>query len=172
MNISVIEYGLGNVQSVVNACVRLGFDPNIAESGEALGDQNPDRIILPGVGAVGTTIKALTERGFKTKLDELVLNSCVPFLGICVGMQILAEKCHEQGCHDGFGWIPGTVDRLAPINSSVKLPHVGWNELKLKKLDDPVLEQIKDEILKTDVNTLTPVEALLKLNEIKKMIGA
>ena len=105
MNISVIEYGLGNVQSVVNACVRLGFAPNIAESGEALGDQNPDRIILPGVGAVGTTIKALTERGFKTKLDELVLNSCVPFLGICVGMQ-MAEKCHEQGCHDGFGWIP------------------------------------------------------------------
>ena len=137
MRISVIEYGLGNVQSVVNACVRLGHIPNIAESGESLANKSQiERSSRRG--AVGTALKALMERGFKPHWI-MVLNSNIPFLGICVGMQVLAEKCYEQGSYDGFGWIPGIVDRLAPISSDVKLPHVGWNTLKLKKNDDPVI---------------------------------
>lgn len=139
MRTSVIEYGIGNIQSVVNACKRLGADTAIAHDADELIHQNPDRIILPGVGAVGEALTNLRARGFEESLNQLVLERATPFLGICVGMQMLATQCEEFGSHRGLGWIPGTVSRLAPEGLGIRLPHVGWNSLEVTDKTDPVL---------------------------------
>ncbi|WP_341704132.1 imidazole glycerol phosphate synthase subunit HisH [Ferrovibrio sp.] len=136
---SIIEYGVGNIQSVVNACRRLGVDALVAQDGAALASQRPDRIILPGVGAIGEALANLRRRGFQEVLQALVQDAGTPFLGICVGMQMLAERCEEFGAHEGLGWIPGTVSRLAPEGSGIRLPHVGWNTLEVRDPADPVL---------------------------------
>lgn len=127
--LSVIEYGMGNIQSVLNACARVGAEAKTASSGEQLLAQHADRILLPGVGAVGETLHSLRQRGFISALQSEVIERNVPFVGICVGMQILADVCEEFGEHPGLGWIPGRVERLAPIGTGVRLPHVGWNTI-------------------------------------------
>ncbi len=127
--LSVIEYGIGNIQSVLNACARVGAETTTASSGEQLLAQRPDQILLPGVGAVGRTLHNLEQRGFTAALQREVIERNVPFVGICVGMQILAEVCEEFGEHTGLGWIPGRVERLAPLGTGVRLPHVGWNTI-------------------------------------------
>jgi len=142
MRVSVIEYGIGNVQSVVNACRRLGAETGIARSGEDLVRAAPDRVILPGVGAVGEALANLRARGLDSALNEVVRSRGVPFLGICVGMQMLAESCEEFGVHPGLGWIPGRVGRLASPGSGVRLPHVGWNTLSITDPADPVFGQL------------------------------
>lgn len=139
MRISIVEYGIGNIQSVVNACVRLGVATRIARDGRELLAQAPDRIILPGVGAVGAALENLRDRGLEQALQQLVQQEKVPFLGICVGMQMLAETCAEFGEHRGLGWIPGRVSRLAPEGSGIRLPHVGWNTIEVISADDPIL---------------------------------
>ena len=93
--VSVIEYGIGNVQSVVNATRRLGLNVSIARSGDEIRAQQPTHIILPGVGAVGEALANVRKRGIEDVLNELVIRQSKPFLGICVGMQMLAETCEE-----------------------------------------------------------------------------
>lgn len=139
MRVSVVEYGIGNIQSVVNACRRLEAVTEIARDGDDLLAQAPERIILPGVGAVGEALTNLRARGLEQVLNTLVRDGQVPFLGICVGMQMLAETCEEFGQHQGLGWIPGRVVRMAPEGSGVRLPHVGWNTLEVTDSADPVL---------------------------------
>ena len=138
MKVSIIEYGIGNIQSVVNVCRKLGYETNVAQSGAQLLDQKPQRIILPGVGAVGYAMQSLEERGMTTVLTEQVLGNGIPFLGICVGMQILATKCIEFGTYKGLDWISGEVSRIAPIGSGVLVPHVGWNTLHVANKNDPI----------------------------------
>jgi len=139
MRVSVVEYGIGNIQSVVNACRRLGANTEIARDGDELRAQVPERVILPGVGAVGEALANLRGRGLEGALTDIVREGRVPFLGICVGMHMLAERCEEFGMHQGMGWIPGTVTRLAPEGSGVRLPHVGWNTLDVSDTSDPLL---------------------------------
>lgn len=129
VGLSVIDYGIGNIQSVLNACRHAGAEPLVAASGAALLDQAPDRIVLPGVGAVGEAIGNLRRRGLDTALGRKVLEEKTPFLGICVGMQLLGDICEEFGEHEGLGWIPGRVERLAAPGSGLRLPHVGWNTI-------------------------------------------
>lgn len=136
--VSVVEYGIGNIQSVVNACRRAGGQPTVARSGEELAAQQPDRIVLPGVGAVGEALTVLRARRLDTALQDKVFDEGVPVLGICVGMQMMAAACEEFGAHRGLGWIEGTVRRLASEGSSVRLPHVGWNDIAVDPVD-PVL---------------------------------
>ena len=136
--VAVIEYGVGNVGSVVNACARIGADVAIARDGDELRAQAPEAIILPGVGAFGAALELIRSRGFEAAVGEQVHDAGVPFLGICVGMQALADSCEEFGEHHGLGWIPGTVCRLVPPGSPVRLPHVGWNTVDALA-DDPVL---------------------------------
>lgn len=142
--VSVVDYGIGNIQSVVNACRRVGVVPAVARTGDELAAQRPDRIILPGVGAIGEALRLLRQRELDTALGEHVLDRCVPFLGICVGLQMLVETCEEFGAHEGLGWIPGAVRRLAPEGSGVRLPHVGWNTVSAEP-DDPLFRGIEDE---------------------------
>ena len=136
MKVTIIEYGIGNIQSVFNSCQRLGYKIEIAKSGNALDKQNPNRIILPGVGAIGKALDNLKKRGFLASLNKHVIKNNVPFLGICVGMQILATSCNEFGCFKGLNWIPGKVDQLFEKNTNFKLPHVGWNSLNVVKNDE------------------------------------
>ena len=139
MRVSIADYGIGNVQSVVNACDRAGAETLVARDGKELLAQQPGRIILPGVGAIGAALKNLRDRDFETALQRLVIEQGVAFLGICVGMQMLGEVCEEFGEHRGLGWLPGRVHRLETENSKLPLPHVGWNTLDIQCPDDPVI---------------------------------
>ncbi|MHA1567259.1 MAG: imidazole glycerol phosphate synthase subunit HisH [Alphaproteobacteria bacterium] len=137
--VSVVSYGVGNIQSVLNACARIGAHARQAATGQELTDQDPERIILPGVGAIGAALAALRERQLEESLTEFV-DRGVPFLGICVGMQMLAQTCEEFGEHRGLGWIPGHVGRLQANGRPV--PHIGWNTVELTQGDDPALHPI------------------------------
>lgn len=142
MTIAVVDYGIGNVQSVINACARLGEQVERVSDGDALAKLSPGKIILPGVGAVGAALERMKVRGFYTPLHQLVKTRGVPFLGICVGMQILADVCEEFGTHRALGWIPGRVERLGRDMPELRVPHVGWNTVKCTIPDDPVLSHV------------------------------
>lgn len=141
---AVIEYGIGNIGSVVQACLRVGLEIVVATDGQALLEADADRIILPGVGAVDAALRLLREREIEAALKTLVVEQGRPFLGICVGMQVMARRCTEFGAHDGFGWIAGDVDRLAVNDADLRLPHVGWNSIEATR-PDPLLEGIDGE---------------------------
>ncbi len=143
--VSVIEYGLGNIRSVVNGCSRGQAEVQIALNGDELLSQDPDRIILPGVGAAGAALKNLREKQFDSALQSLVIENNIPFLGICVGMQVLADECMEFGNHKGLGWIPGKVDRILPGDNNLRVPHMGWNTLDITNRDDPVFGNLDGE---------------------------
>lgn len=139
MRIAVIDYGIGNVQSVVNACDALGAETSRAKSGGELAAFRPEAIILPGVGAIGAALERLRASGFVEPVGALVRERRLPFLGICVGMQMLADVCEEFGEHRGLGWIPGRVERLSPGNSSLRIPHIGWNTIDAADATDTVI---------------------------------
>ncbi len=140
--LALINMGIGNINSVFNALVRLNFDPKIIEDGNSLLKYNPTHIILPGVGAVGEAINSLEKKNFITSLNELVIKRNVFFLGICLGMQILAKTCEEFKVYNALGWIEGNVKKLSNINLS--LPHMGWNTIKINS-DSNFLKNINNE---------------------------
>ena len=137
MTIALIDYGAGNLQSVKNALKAAGAsdiavtaDPNIVAKA--------DRIVLPGVGAFAHCMGALSAiDGMVAAMEARVLKGGVPFLGICVGMQLLADAGVEHGTHAGLGWIGGTV-RAIDLAPDIKVPHMGWNDVTLGSLH-PVL---------------------------------
>lgn len=143
MKVSVIEYGIGNIQSVVNTIKRLGIEPTVVSSGQSMIDSDPDYVILPGVGAMGHALEMLRERGLEDALNTIVRHGGKPFLGICVGMQIMAETCEEFGTHRGLGWIPGRVRHLSDIGVNLCLPHVGWNTINATAKRHPITETIE-----------------------------
>lgn len=129
MSVALIDYGAGNLHSVANALQAAGADdltitadPDVVATAE--------RIVLPGVGAFGMCAQAL--RAIPSMVDAMhqrVRNEGAPFLGICVGMQLMAEAGDEMGRHHGLGWIPGRVTQLAPADPRAKVPHMGWNDV-------------------------------------------
>lgn len=137
--IMVVDYGMGNLQSVANALLFLGCNAIISNNKEEL--LLADAYILPGVGAFGEAIKNLNNLGLIDVLNEQVLNRNKPFLGICLGMQLIAESSEEFGNHKGFGWIPGHVKKLA-VKPRTHLPHVGWNDVKILK-KEPLFKGIE-----------------------------
>ena len=129
--IAVVDYGMGNLHSVRHALEMAGGEAEITSRPEAL--RSAERIVLPGVGAFGECVLKLRATGLVEALEEEVLRKGKPMLGICVGMQLLAEAGTELGRHAGLGWIKGTVDRLAPGDGTMKVPHVGWNEVAWRR---------------------------------------
>jgi imidazole glycerol-phosphate synthase subunit HisH len=127
MTIAIVDYGLGNLRSVAGAVEKLGFEPVITSDEAAL--QSADKLILPGVGAFGDGMANLKQRGLVAVLNRLVLQESRPVLGICLGFQLIARRSDEFGQHDGLGWIDAEVRRLTPEDSSLRVPHVGWNDL-------------------------------------------
>lgn len=130
MTIALIDYGAGNLQSVANALKAAGA-PDVAITSDPDLVLGADRIVLPGVGAFGACAAALRGvPGIVDALDRRVRHDGVPFLGICVGMQLMAEVGEEMGEHAGLGWIKGRVRLLTPADPAAKVPHMGWNDVR------------------------------------------
>lgn len=148
MNVVVIDYGSGNLRSVAKALERAAAmnegSADILVTGDADRVRKADRIVLPGVGAFGDCLAGLTGlTGMREALAEAVLHKARPFLGICVGMQLLAERSVEHGVHEGLGWIAGEVTPLETVDRTLKIPHMGWNELAVVADRHPVLADVK-----------------------------
>ena len=127
--VALIDYGAGNLHSVQNALKAAGAD-RIAVVADAEAVSGADRIVLPGVGAFGAAMRALTAApGLVEALIEAVLTRGRPFLGVCVGMQLMAEAGEEHGVTPGLGWLPGRVRALTPADG-LKVPHMGWNDVR------------------------------------------
>lgn len=126
--IHIVDYGLGNLQAFVNMYKRLGFESVRARAAVDL--ENATKIILPGVGAFDHAMELLAASGMRERLDDLVLAQRVPVLGICVGMQILANSS-EEGAGQGLGWVPGRVRSFSgnSASSALPMPHMGWNDV-------------------------------------------
>jgi imidazole glycerol-phosphate synthase subunit HisH len=134
MSVAIIDYGSGNLHSAAKAVERAARDAGIAASIAVTADpdavRKAERIVLPGVGAFKDCRYGLKSvPGMWETLEEEVMKRSKPFLGICVGMQLMAERGLEHDVSKGFGWIPGDVKRIEPGNSALKIPHVGWNTL-------------------------------------------
>ncbi|MPT46879.1 MAG: imidazole glycerol phosphate synthase subunit HisH [Sphingobium sp.] len=125
--IALIDYGAGNLHSVHNALVKAGA-ANVVMTADPDVVARADRIVLPGVGAFRACYDGLAALpGVIEAMHDAVHRRAVPFLGICVGMQLLADKGEEFGTHQGLGWIAGTVRRIEPAATDIKIPHMGWN---------------------------------------------
>jgi len=141
--IKIVNYGSGNIQAILNIYKRLNIDCEVANAPEELIDAT--KIILPGVGAFDETMGQLLESGFKETLDEMVLTKKIPIIGICVGMQILANNS-EEGRLPGLGYIDGVVKKFDVTSFTQKphLPHLGWNSISIKN-DHQVFNNIDVE---------------------------
>jgi glutamine amidotransferase len=135
-HVAVVDYGMGNLHSVARALEAVGAQVRITPRPEDLAAA--DRIVLPGVGAFGEGIRALRELDLAAALSRQVIEGGKPFLGICLGMQLLARESEEMGRHGGLGWLPGTVRRLAVEDLGLKVPCVGWNEVSARDSPPPV----------------------------------
>ena len=130
MTLALIDIQSGNLASVANALRAAGCDDLLVTCDpEAV--RAADRIVLPGVGAFGACAANLRSvPGLEAALGAAVLDHGRPFLGICVGMQLMADAGEELGMHRGLGWVPGRVTRLAPGTMDAKVPHMGWNDVE------------------------------------------
>ena len=129
MTLALIDYGAGNLHSVAKELKAAGAR-DVAITADADIVAKAERIVLPGVGAFGACAAALRAvPGMIEALDTRVQREGTPFLGICVGMQLMAETGEEHGVHAGLGWMPGTVALLEPDETSAKVPHMGWNDV-------------------------------------------
>jgi glutamine amidotransferase len=129
--IAVIDYGAGNLRSVLHALTHLGVSSDVRLIHTAKDLEGAKRIILPGVGAFGAGMQKLHEQGIVEPLKRM-LEKGIPYLGICLGMQFLFDSSNELGEHTGLGVLPGTVIRF-PQFSDLKVPHMGWNKLLVQR---------------------------------------
>lgn len=144
MKTVIIDYGSGNLRSAEKSTVRAaqGLDMEVFVTSSPDEVLVADRIILPGVGAFADCMRGLNALdGMRDVLEEKVIKNATPFLGICVGMQLLADAGLEHGTTKGFGWIEGTVEAMDA--GELKIPHMGWNDLIVDQSDHPVLKGIK-----------------------------
>lgn len=136
--IALIDYGAGNLHSVHNALKAAGAS-NIAVTADPDAVMRAERIVLPGVGAFGACAAGLGAiPGMVEALNHRVRTGGAPFLGVCVGMQLMADAGEELGSHPGLGWIPGTVRAMTP-SAAVRVPHMGWNDV-VPTLPHPLIE--------------------------------
>lgn len=132
--VALIDYGSGNLRSAEKALLKaastLDHVPQVLVTADPEAVMRADRIVLPGVGAFAACMSALADRdGLIEALTEAAQRKAAPFLGVCVGMQMLAQQGLEFGATPGLGWIPGEVRRLRPADPTAKIPHMGWNTL-------------------------------------------
>jgi imidazole glycerol-phosphate synthase subunit HisH len=130
MRVGIVDYGLGNLRSVLGAVERLGHEPVVTSDPAEL--ERTEKLILPGVGAFGDGMRNLRERKLVEPLGRMVLEQRRSVLGLCLGAQLLARESEEFGRHEGLGWIDAVVRRIAP-SDSLRVPHVGWNELHVRR---------------------------------------
>ena len=141
MKVAVVDYGAGNIRSVCNAFERIGAEPSRVTTPEEV--LAADRIVLPGVGAAGEALERLRRDGLDEALNESVRVRGRPFIGICLGLQLIAERLTEFGTHRGLGWLEGEIgfvrdDDAAPI----RVPHMGWNAVGPTDIGQPMFKGI------------------------------
>lgn len=139
MTISLIDYNMGNIKSIYNALRVVTDDVKLVSKGHEL--EAPDAVIVPGVGAFSDGMENLRRRGFIEPLTEFIIKENVPYLGICLGLQFLADWSKERGTHRGLGWISGGVTKIKPKDEESRVPHMGWNCINITKEQDTVLFQ-------------------------------
>ncbi len=128
--ITIVDYGMGNLGSVKNMFRFIGVDCEITNDVQKIADAK--KILLPGVGAFDAAMQKINESGLKPVLDKKALEDKVPFLGICLGMQLLTTSS-EEGVLPGLGWIPARTVKFNLEDKSLKVPHMGWNTIAVKK---------------------------------------
>jgi glutamine amidotransferase len=138
VTVAIVDYGSGNLHSAAKAFERAaheaGHDQPIEVTNDPAVVARADRVVLPGVGAFADCRRGLDAvNGMVEALEQAVRRNGRPFFGICVGMQLLAERGREYEVIDGLGWIAGEVDRIAPSDPSLKIPHMGWNTLNIAR---------------------------------------
>ena len=132
IKIAIIDYEMGNLRSVANAFDAIGYGASIVQNPNDLSQFS--HIVLPGVGAFGDGMKNLRSSGWIDVLEREIIEKRKPFLGICLGMQLLATMGTEHGLYEGLNWISGTVKKIESNDPQIRVPHVGWNDvLFLKK---------------------------------------
>ncbi len=136
--IAIVDYGAGNLRSVVNAVSKLGYQPKVTSSPEDV--LNAQAVILPGVGAAADIMANLKELGLDSPIRRFIAEDR-PFLGVCIGLQILFTGTEEGGWHECLDILPGLVCQLP---SRLKIPHMGWNQVK-QKTSHPIFDGIPDE---------------------------
>jgi len=134
----IVDYGMGNLRSVQKAFEKLGFEAVITASPRDLA--TADQVVLPGVGAFRDAIAELRRLDFVPAIHDAVASG-KPFLGICLGLQLLFDVSYEDGEHEGLGIVPGKVVRFAP-QPGLKVPHMGWNSLNIQQPSHPMLSGI------------------------------
>lgn len=129
--IRIVDYGVGNIQAFLTLFKQQGIAAAKASTPEEL--QDATRLILPGVGHFDHAMQRLNDSGLRPELERLVLQVAVPVIGICVGMQMLADTS-EEGSSPGLGWVPGSVKSFSsnPLMTKLPMPHMGWNTLQTK----------------------------------------
>jgi glutamine amidotransferase len=147
MTVAIIDYGSGNLRSAAKAFERAvresGGHHQVIVTSDAEVVRKADRVVLPGVGAFGDCKAGLEAvPGMIEAITESALTQGRPFLGICVGMQLLAERSLEHGTHQGLGWLEADVVALDPADPRLKVPHMGWNELVFEPGAHPLLAGI------------------------------
>jgi glutamine amidotransferase len=146
MKVGVIDYGVGNLGSVSRSLEELGVAPQIIANPKEL--RFADRLILPGVGNFTDCRLLLKKNGWDSAITEVVTERKIPLLGICIGMQLLADYGTEgsRGAEPtpGLGLIPGVVKNLKELGCKLRLPHVGWNSIKKNNKDDPLFKGVPD----------------------------
>lgn len=129
--VAIVDYGMGNINSVFNAFHAVGCSAEITKKPESL--RQVDMIVLPGVGAFGDGMRHLRSGDWIDILNDEVKCKGKPFLGICLGMQMLATTGKEHGKHEGLNWVPGIVDRIRSNSPDIRVPHIGWNDVNFIK---------------------------------------
>ncbi len=139
LKVAIVDYGMGNLFSVRKAFAYLGTNVSIISDSKEIYDA--DAIILPGVGAFGKAMQNLAERDLIRDLTCAVKEKKIPFLGICLGMQLLAKRSPEMGEHKGLGWLDAEVERIRSA-PGIRIPHVSWNRIAIRQ-DTEFLQPIK-----------------------------
>ena len=146
MNITIVDYSSGNISSVENSfreVCKNKYKINVSSDLKTI--SNSDKIILPGQGSFKSCVEALNKiEGLNETLNKFVFDQKKPLLGICVGMQMFADVGYEEAETKGLGWIPGKVSKIDNQNGKFKLPHIGWNEITIKK-DSKILKNLDNK---------------------------
>lgn len=137
MSIALVDYDMGNMRSIRNALQVVTKDVRTVSKAHDLG--SPDGIVVPGVGSFADGMQNLRQQGFVEPLTELVVEKETPYLGICLGLQFLADHSTERGVHDGLGWVSGEVTRIEPETDEFCVPHMGWNNVRITTENDTLL---------------------------------
>ena len=143
-DVSIVDYGAGNLDSVRRAVFRAGAEAELVRRPEEI--LAAERIILPGVGAAGEALSKLRAEGLDQALTETVRDRGCPFLGICLGMQLIAERLYEFGDHAGLGWIKGDVVPLGEkAPSHLRIPHMGWNRIEVDSRAEDIFQAVRGD---------------------------